>query len=148
MGQQPIQQPGLTGYHTVIPEAQQQRILDQAKARVAAQERSAMFTDKMVQPGTPGMGYGSPGMMAARPNQQQKPQTPLGQRGPNGTPASAFVPPQKVTPVPVPVIPGAQPQQQAQPQPQSQPQLQPQQPQQQQQQPAPQQQSPQPAPES
>ncbi|PNY24860.1 Uncharacterized protein TCAP_05190 [Tolypocladium capitatum] len=115
------QNPGLTGYHTVIPEAQQQRILDQAKARVAAQERSAMFTDKIASPGTPGMGYGTPGdanrLAAARANlaTQQKPQTPVGQRqGANGTPPGPpFVPPQKVTPVPVPVIPGSQqPQQQ------------------------------------
>ncbi|XP_044722156.1 uncharacterized protein HRG_05071 [Hirsutella rhossiliensis] len=93
------QNPGLTGYHTVIPEAQQQRILDQAKARVAAQERTAMFADKIAQPGaSPGMGYGTPG---------------VGQRqGSNGTPGAAFVPPQKVTPVPVPVIPGAGQQQQ------------------------------------
>lgn len=80
----PSQGPGLTGYHTVIPEAQQQRILEQAKARVAAQERSAMFGDKM---GTPGF---SPGMNAMRMN---------------GTPPI----PQKVTPVPVPVIPGGPP---------------------------------------
>ncbi|EQL03783.1 hypothetical protein OCS_00511 [Ophiocordyceps sinensis CO18] len=47
----PTQNPGLTGYHTVIPEAQQQRILDQAKARVAAQERTPMFADKTPHPG-------------------------------------------------------------------------------------------------
>src|SRR6478752_4931509 len=55
----PAQNPGLTGYHTVIPEAQQQRILEQAKARVAAQERSTMFADKITQPGTPGYGVGN-----------------------------------------------------------------------------------------
>ncbi|WKT49086.1 hypothetical protein QSH57_014016 [Fusarium oxysporum f. sp. vasinfectum] len=54
----PAQNPGLTGYHTVIPEAQQQRILEQAKARVAAQERSTMFADKITQPGTTGFGQG------------------------------------------------------------------------------------------
>ncbi|KAK8922903.1 hypothetical protein VCV18_006963 [Metarhizium anisopliae] len=115
------QSPGLTGYHTVIPEAQQQRILEQAKARVAAQERTAMFGDKM-QPGFPGMPMGYGGNMeanriaAARANimNQQKPQTPVGQRqGMNGTPQSQYVPPSKVTPVPVPPIPGA-----GQPQPQ------------------------------
>ncbi|KHO02071.1 uncharacterized protein MAM_01072 [Metarhizium album ARSEF 1941] len=109
------QSPGLTGYHTVIPEAQQQRILEQAKARVAAQERTAMFGDKM-QPGFPGMPMGYGGnvdanrMATARANlmNQQKPQTPVGQRqGINGTPQSQYVPPSKVTPVPVPPIPGA-----------------------------------------
>ncbi|KAH7134660.1 hypothetical protein B0J13DRAFT_560908 [Dactylonectria estremocensis] len=107
------QNPGLTGYHTVIPEAQQQRILDQAKARVAAQERSAMFADKITQPGGVGLGgMGMTGTMdvnrlaAARASiaQQQKPQTP--QRSLNGTPLGHI--PHKVTPVPVPVIPGLQ----------------------------------------
>lgn len=116
----PNQNPGLTGYHTVIPEAQQQRILDQAKARVAAQERTAMFTDKVAHPGaSPGMGYGSPGgegnkLAAPRSSlaNQQKPSASVGQRqGSNGTPG-ASVPPHKVTPVPVPVIPGAGQQQQ------------------------------------
>ncbi|RGP59923.1 hypothetical protein FLONG3_11057 [Fusarium longipes] len=113
----PAQNPGLTGYHTVIPEAQQQRILDQAKARVAAQERSAMFTDKIAQPGTPGygLGNGSPGVMdanrlaAARASiaAQQKPPTPNSSRSSmNGTPGPP--PPHKVTPVPVPPIPGMQ----------------------------------------
>ncbi|KAK7419552.1 hypothetical protein QQZ08_010802 [Neonectria magnoliae] len=114
----PNQNPGLTGYHTVIPEAQQQRILDQAKARVAAQERSAMFADKIAQPGGVG-GLGGMGMSgtmdvnrlaAARASiaaQQQKPQTPTPQRlGVNGTPGPHI--PHKVTPVPVPVIPGLQ----------------------------------------
>jgi hypothetical protein len=107
----------LTGYHTVIPEAQQQRILDQAKARVAAQERSAMFTDKIAQPGTPGygVGNGSVGVMdanrlaAARASiaAQQKPPTPNSSRSSmNGTPGPP--PPHKVTPVPVPPIPGMQ----------------------------------------
>ncbi|KAF4981906.1 hypothetical protein FZEAL_2375 [Fusarium zealandicum] len=114
----PTQNPGLTGYHTVIPEAQQQRILDQAKARVAAQERSAMFTDKIAQPGTPGYGAGGMGvsgtmdanrLAAARASiaAQQKPQTPNPQRaGMNGTPTPHI--PHKVTPVPVPPIPGMQ----------------------------------------
>lgn len=117
----PTQNPGLTGYHTVIPEAQQQRILDQAKARVAAQERTPMFADKTPHPGASlGMGYGTPGgegnrLAAARANtvNQQKPSTPVGQRqGSNGTPGAAILPPHKVTPVPVPVIPGAGQQQQ------------------------------------
>lgn len=127
--------PGLTGYHTVIPEAQQQRILDQAKARVAAQERSAMFADKIAQPqnhsqsqSQQGMlgGMGLVGMDASRlaaarasiaahqqqqqqQQQQQKPQTPTpsnGRLGMNGTPTPHI--PHKVTPVPVPVIPGLQ----------------------------------------
>ncbi|KAF7562549.1 hypothetical protein G7046_g1607 [Stylonectria norvegica] len=110
------QTPGLTGYHTVIPEAQQQRILDQAKARVAAQERSAMFADKITQPGMgglSGMGLGSgvdaSRLAAARASMaaQQKPQTPLGNNpriGLNGTPGQHI--PHKVTPVPVPAIPG------------------------------------------
>ncbi|CAM1509094.1 Fc.00g028330.m01.CDS01 [Cosmosporella sp. VM-42] len=110
--------PGLTGYHTVIPEAQQQRILDQAKARVAAQERSAMFGDKIAQPGMgglAGMGVGGTGtidanrLAAARAAMaaQQKPQTPganAQRSGVNGTPPSHI--PHKVTPVPVPPIPG------------------------------------------
>ncbi|KAL6852955.1 hypothetical protein ACO1O0_007503 [Amphichorda felina] len=114
------------GYHTVIPEAQQQRILEQAKARVAAQERSAMFTDKISQPGVTGLGgIGLGGsvdvnrLAAARAQMggQQKPGTPTGgQRPVNGTPGSGHVPPHKVTPVPLPVIPG----QQQQPQPQQQ----------------------------
>ncbi|KAM0555932.1 hypothetical protein ACHAPJ_005911 [Fusarium lateritium] len=113
----PAQNPGLTGYHTVIPEAQQQRILDQAKARVAAQERSAMFADKIAQPGTPGyVGGTSQGgtmdanrLAAARASiaAQQKPPTPNSQRSSlNGTPGPQV--PHKVTPVPVPPIPGMQ----------------------------------------
>ncbi|KAF4996718.1 hypothetical protein FDECE_12317 [Fusarium decemcellulare] len=112
----PTQNPGLTGYHTVIPEAQQQRILEQAKARVAAQERSAMFADKIAQPGTPvfgGMGQGGTmdvnRLAAARASiaAQQKPQTPNSQRAAmNGTPVGHV--PHKVTPVPVPPIPGMQ----------------------------------------
>ncbi|KAH6896836.1 hypothetical protein B0T10DRAFT_165712 [Thelonectria olida] len=117
--------PGLTGYHTVIPEAQQQRILDQAKARVAAQERSAMFADKITQPqpqsqpqqsmGLSGMGFmgmDASRLAAARASiaaQQQKSQSPTpnnGRLGMNGTPTPHI--PHKVTPVPVPVIPGLQ----------------------------------------
>lgn len=109
------------GYHTTIPEAQQQRILEQAKARVAAQERSAMFADKITQPGVSGLaGIGLGGnvdvnrLAAARASmgssQSPKPPTPVGGQRPgmNGTPVSAHVPPHKVTPVPVPVIPGLQ----------------------------------------
>ncbi|OAA54232.1 hypothetical protein ISF_08459 [Cordyceps fumosorosea ARSEF 2679] len=90
------QSPGLTGYHTVISEAQQQRIIDQAKARVAAGGQQGS--------------YPSATLVAARANMtnQQKPQTPTptGQR--SGTPTLL---PHKVTPVPVPPIPGAMPQQ-------------------------------------
>ncbi|KAF5979793.1 hypothetical protein FBULB1_5536 [Fusarium bulbicola] len=109
----PAQNPGLTGYHTVIPEAQQQRILEQAKARVAAQERSTMFADKITQPGTPGFGQGGTmdhsRLAAARASiaSQQKPPTPNSQRSSmSGTPGPP--PPHKVTPVPVPPIPGMQ----------------------------------------
>ncbi|KAH7201757.1 hypothetical protein DER44DRAFT_670734 [Fusarium oxysporum] len=109
----PAQNPGLTGYHTVIPEAQQQRILEQAKARVAAQERSTMFADKITQPGTPGFGQGGtmdPSRLAAARASiasQQKPPTPNSQRSSmSGTPGPP--PPHKVTPVPVPPIPGMQ----------------------------------------
>ena len=110
--------PGLTGYHTVIPEAQQQRIIDQAKARVAAQERSASFTDKISQPGLSGlsgMGFGgsvdASRLAAARSSLSNQPQTPTGLRqGSNGTPASQHIP-LKVTPVPLPAVPGSQPQQ-------------------------------------
>jgi hypothetical protein len=118
-GQQQFSNSSL-GYHTTIPEAQQQRILEQAKARVAAQERSAMFADKISQPGVSGLaGIGLGGSVdvnrlgAARASmgssQSPKPPTPVGgQRPMNGTPVSAHVPPHKVTPVPVPVIPGLQ----------------------------------------
>ncbi|KAG4256983.1 hypothetical protein BFJ72_g8853 [Fusarium proliferatum] len=109
----PAQNPGLTGYHTVIPEAQQQRILEQAKARVAAQERSTMFADKITQPVTPGFGQGGtmdPSRLAAARASiasQQKPPTPNSQRSSmSGTPGPP--PPHKVTPVPVPPIPGMQ----------------------------------------
>ncbi|KAJ4047228.1 hypothetical protein NW761_007706 [Fusarium oxysporum] len=109
----PAQNPGLTGYHTVIPEAQQQRILEQAKARVAAQERSTMFADKITQPGTTGFGQGGtmdPSRLAAARASiasQQKPPTPNSQRSSmSGTPGPP--PPHKVTPVPVPPIPGMQ----------------------------------------
>ncbi|EHK23449.1 uncharacterized protein TRIVIDRAFT_1006, partial [Trichoderma virens Gv29-8] len=108
------QSPGLTGYHTVIPEAQQQRILDQAKARVAAQERSAMFTDRLSQAGVSsgfsGMGVDASRLAAIRATvaNQNKPQTPTPPKpGVNGTAGTAHVP-YKVTPVPVPVIPTLQ----------------------------------------
>lgn len=106
----PSQNPGLTGYHTVIPEAQQQRILEQAKARVAAQERSAMFADKIAQPGIGAMGQTVDinRLAAARASlaAQSKPSTPTGQRpGMNGQVPHV---PLKVTPVPVPPIPGMQ----------------------------------------
>ncbi|ATY66779.1 hypothetical protein A9K55_000998 [Cordyceps militaris] len=83
------QSPGLTGYHTVISEAQQQRILEQAKARVAAG-------------GQPG-GFSNAALTAARASiaNQSKPQTPTGQRA-----STPVLPPHKVTPVPVPPIPG------------------------------------------
>ncbi|PNP56636.1 hypothetical protein THARTR1_03332 [Trichoderma harzianum] len=108
------QSPGLTGYHTVIPEAQQQRILDQAKARVAAQERSAMFTDRLSQGGVPsglaGMGVDASRLAAIRATvaNQNKPQTPPPPKsGMNGNSGAGHVP-YKVTPVPVPVIPTLQ----------------------------------------
>ncbi|RFU71912.1 hypothetical protein TARUN_10351 [Trichoderma arundinaceum] len=111
------QSPGLTGYHTVIPEAQQQRILDQAKARVAAQERSAMFADRLSQAGVSGfagMGLGvnvdASRIAAIRASManQNKPQTPTPSKsGVNGTPGTGHIP-YKVTPVPVPVIPTLQ----------------------------------------
>ncbi|KAL7951479.1 hypothetical protein V8C42DRAFT_8847 [Trichoderma barbatum] len=108
------QSPGLTGYHTVIPEAQQQRILDQAKARVAAQERSTMFTDRLSQAGVSsgltGMGVDASRLAAIRATvaNQNKPQTPTPPKpGMNGTAGTAHVP-YKVTPVPVPVIPTLQ----------------------------------------
>lgn len=120
------------GYHTVIPEAQQQRILEQAKARVAAQERSTSWADKMTQQGgvsgLAGIGLGGSvdvnRLAAARASManQQKPSTPTpGQRpGLNGTPSSGHVP-HKITPVPVPVFPGQQQQQPGQQPPQKPP---------------------------
>lgn len=114
------QQSSTLGYHTVIPEAHQQRILEQAKARVAAQERSTMFADKIAQPGVPGLAGMELGgavdgnrLAAARASMggQQKPQTPTGNRqGSNGTPGLGHIP-HKVTPVPVPLMPGQQQQQ-------------------------------------
>lgn len=102
--QQPSQ--GL-GYSTVIPEAQQQRILEQAKARVAAQERTAHFTDKISpQPSTSGLaGSGLGGssdaqrLAAARAQQAQaqNPPTPTGLNGGG-----------RQTPVPVPMMSGQQ----------------------------------------
>ncbi|PHH62063.1 hypothetical protein CDD81_7619 [Ophiocordyceps australis] len=105
------QNPGLTGYHTVIPEAQQQRILDQAKARVAAQDRSSVFADKAT--GSPGLGHGGTADATRFNVSQQKSQTPpVGQRqNSNGTPGSGTIAPHRVTPVPVPVVPGYQQQQ-------------------------------------
>ncbi|PHH72064.1 hypothetical protein CDD80_4810 [Ophiocordyceps camponoti-rufipedis] len=96
------QNPGLTGYHTVIPEAQQQQIIDQAKARVAAQERSAaMFADKM--------GGAARAGMAGQP----KPATPGGTARQPSANGMGYVPPRKVTPVPLPVVPGSQQQRKA-----------------------------------
>lgn len=93
------QSPGLTGYHTVISEAQQQRILDQAKARVAAQGS-----------GTPA--YNAAGLAQARAAlaNQSTPQSP----GMNGSPA-----PSKMTHVPMQAPAGGQ-QQQSPPPPQQQ----------------------------
>ena len=121
-------QPNALGWNTFIPEAQQQRILEQAKARVAAQERSAQHNHDLkgsISTGVAGLaGIGLGGnvdvsrLAAQRASMggQQKPSTPTpGQRpGANGNYGSAHVPPQKVTPVPVPVFPGQQPQQQPQ----------------------------------
>lgn len=94
--QQQTPNQSVTGYHSVMPEAQQQRIMEQAKARAAAQERSSsMFSDK-----TPGINIGSRSGSVGAP---QKPTTPTPQQqghprpGANGTPL-----PQKVTPVPLP----------------------------------------------
>lgn len=82
-----------------------------------------MFTDKIAPSGVSGLaGIGLSGSMdvnrlaAARAQMggQQKPGTPTGgQRPVNGTPGSGHVP-HKVTPVPIPVIPGQQQQQQQQ----------------------------------
>ncbi|KAG6183680.1 hypothetical protein E4U27_001273 [Claviceps purpurea] len=134
-GQHPqfSQSPGLTGYHTVIPEAQQQRILDQAKARVAAQDRSGAAQGGHAGAGTgAGMGYGAGGVPAGHAGQRQGANgTPMATpvATPVGTPGTQYVPPSKVTPVPVPPIPGAggvsqqqQPQQQQQTPQQQQPQ--------------------------
>ena len=97
------QSPGIVGYHTVISEAQQQRILDQAKARVAAQERSASFGDKMATPGGLHMGIGNNRSVSmGMQHQPQDPRTPMGQsiqRPPsNGN--------SRMTPVPLPQMPG------------------------------------------
>lgn len=126
--QQPPPQQGVagpTGYHSVIPEAQQQRILEQAKARVAAQERTAQFGDKISSaggngPSTPGVTPGSMDvnrLAAARASlaNLHKPQSPAPGSAPhsaNGAAlersASPHVPPRRVTPVPLPSLPGQQ----------------------------------------
>ncbi|KAJ9148606.1 hypothetical protein NKR23_g4837 [Pleurostoma richardsiae] len=41
--------PGPSGYHSVLPDSQHQRIVDQTKARFAAHERSMGFGDKLQQ---------------------------------------------------------------------------------------------------
>ncbi|KAH8175021.1 hypothetical protein LIA77_06440 [Sarocladium implicatum] len=123
----PQQQQGgpmnMAGYPTTIPEAQQQRILEQAKARVAAQERTAMFGDKIStaspSPATGGMDVNR--LAAARaglaslqkpqsPNPQQQQQQRSGSVGSgSGATGSPVVPPGRVTPVPLPTMPGAPP---------------------------------------
>jgi hypothetical protein len=40
----------LTGYHTVMPEVQQQQLIDQARARADAQQRATGFGGKVAQP--------------------------------------------------------------------------------------------------
>ncbi|KAI6780746.1 uncharacterized protein J7T54_001054 [Emericellopsis cladophorae] len=84
--QQPTQQS--LGYHTVMPESQQQAVLEQARARVTAHERAANHMDKSV---------------AVPPRANSGTPTPLGA---NGTPI-----PRKVTPVPLPQMVAHQQQQ-------------------------------------
>lgn len=125
----PQQQPGpmnMAGYPTTIPEAQQQRILEQAKARVAAQERTAMFGDK-ISTGSPspvpgGMDVNRLAAARAGLASLQKPQSPNPQQqqqqqqqrsgsvgSGSGATGSPVVPPGRVTPVPLPAMPGAPP---------------------------------------
>lgn len=119
--QQMPQTTTLGGYATTIPEAQQQRILEQAKARVAAQERTAMFGDKISSTQSPSVGGATMDvnrLAAARASlaSLQKPQSPnpaqqQQQRSSSvgsgtGSPSLA---PGRVTPVPLPAMPGAPP---------------------------------------
>jgi hypothetical protein len=120
--QQTPQSTTLGGYATTIPEAQQQRILEQAKARVAAQERTAMFGDKISSTQSPTVGgitMDVNRLAAARASlaSLQKPQSPSpaqqqqqqrsGSVG-SGT-GSPSLAPGRVTPVPLPAMPGAPP---------------------------------------
>ncbi|KAF6519257.1 hypothetical protein HZS61_017631 [Fusarium oxysporum f. sp. conglutinans] len=105
-----VQQPPRYGTPNQAVGNQMNRI---SHPRVAAQERSTMFADKITQPGTPGFGQGGtmdPSRLAAARASiasQQKPPTPNSQRSSmSGTPGPP--PPHKVTPVPVPPIPGMQ----------------------------------------
>jgi hypothetical protein len=120
------QSPGLTGYHTVLPVSQQQRAIEQAQARFAAREKTLGFGDKIAQSGIAGLaGIGLTGSMdiakmasANLAGGVQKHQMPAGgvgggQQRPGvngvGTPQQSHSPvPQRVTPVPVPVIPQVQ----------------------------------------
>ncbi|SPO04468.1 uncharacterized protein DNG_07153 [Cephalotrichum gorgonifer] len=112
--------PGLTGYRTVMPESEQQRMMEQARVRAAAQERASSYTQQ--QPtiaGLAGIGLGV-GQSANRAPTQAPggPATPVQggpppQRGmmPNGAQSSQGLSyaPAKVSPVPVPVIPPHRP---------------------------------------
>lgn len=123
--QAPQNTANIGGFATTIPEAQQQRILEQAKARVAAQERTAMFGDKISSAqspatGTPTMDVNrlaaaraslaslqkpqSPNPVAQQAQQQQQRSGSVGSG--TGSPSLA---PGRVTPVPLPAMPGAPP---------------------------------------
>ncbi|KAM0324816.1 hypothetical protein ACHAQA_007782 [Verticillium albo-atrum] len=114
---------GRTGpYMNSMTDQNQQRLLDQARARAAAQQNSTAFADKIQQGGMANQSSYNPAQLAAQQarlagNVANKPQSPANaaaspRPGQNGTPNI----PARVTPVPVPVIPGAQqPPQQQQP---------------------------------
>ncbi|KAM0284117.1 hypothetical protein ACHAQH_002105 [Verticillium albo-atrum] len=113
--------PGRTGsYMNSVTDQNQQRLLDQARARAAAQQNSSAFGDKIQQSGMANQTSYNPAQLAAQQarlanNVANKPQSPANavsspRPGANGTPNI----PARVTPVPVPVIPGAQQQLQQQ----------------------------------
>ncbi|CRK41516.1 hypothetical protein BN1708_001840 [Verticillium longisporum] len=102
-------------YMNSVTDQNQQRLLEQARARAAAQQNSNVFGDKMQQGGMANQTSYNPAQLAAQQarlvnNVANKPQSPAPRQGQNGTPTI----PARVTPVPVPVIPGAQQQQQQQ----------------------------------
>ena len=115
--------PGLTGYHTVMPESQQQRMMEQARVRAAARDgTSGAYASPIA--GLAGIGLGvaqgvnrSPAPAPVRPNMPGAPLQPVPgaamQRGmlnggAQGSPSLQPQIPAKVSPVPVPVIPSAQ----------------------------------------
>ncbi|KAH8880376.1 hypothetical protein GQ53DRAFT_543802 [Thozetella sp. PMI_491] len=62
-GMPPGANPGLTGYHTVMPEVQQRQVMEQARARLGAQQSATGHMGKVTQgeiAGLAGIGLGGP----------------------------------------------------------------------------------------